>query len=315
MPRLLDNATFSMSFADGSFGSVHYLANGHKSFAKERLEVFCAGRILQLDNFRSLKGFRLARLRYNEVVAAGQGQPCLRRGLRRSHPPGKPLAHPCRRTPRSHPGNLRHRRSAKLKIGVHADTAVGTERSRIAPVARLLRPPSLSRYQVTSRLDGRFPHSSLRKNAIASEGQTDRVPGAATPLAGSEEAREQNDLRAGASAVASACKRRWWRQCRMDREHEFRFLNVSKTFSHGKVDWASADMPKLWRYNLHYFDYILNSGRSVAKSPDLISDWIQSNPMGSGRRVGAVPGLAAHRQLDQALSAPGFPRACPRGLA
>jgi len=53
----LDNATFNMSFADGSFGSVNYLANGHKSFAKERLEVFCAGRILQMDNFRVLRGF------------------------------------------------------------------------------------------------------------------------------------------------------------------------------------------------------------------------------------------------------------------
>jgi predicted dehydrogenase len=52
-----DVATFSMSFGDGSFGTVHYLANGHKSFPKERLEVFCAGRILQLDNFRTLKGF------------------------------------------------------------------------------------------------------------------------------------------------------------------------------------------------------------------------------------------------------------------
>jgi predicted dehydrogenase/threonine dehydrogenase-like Zn-dependent dehydrogenase len=52
-----DKVTFSLSFADGSFGTVHYLANGHKSFPKERLEVFCAGRILQLDNFRKLTGF------------------------------------------------------------------------------------------------------------------------------------------------------------------------------------------------------------------------------------------------------------------
>ena len=49
--------TFTLSFADGSVGTVHYLANGHRSFAKERLEVFCAGRILQLDNFRRLRGF------------------------------------------------------------------------------------------------------------------------------------------------------------------------------------------------------------------------------------------------------------------
>jgi len=36
---------------------VHYLANGHKSFPKERLEVFCGGRVLQLDNFRKLQAF------------------------------------------------------------------------------------------------------------------------------------------------------------------------------------------------------------------------------------------------------------------
>jgi predicted dehydrogenase len=52
-----DKVTFSLRFEDGSFGTVHYLANGHKSFPKERLEVFCARRILQLDNFRSMKGF------------------------------------------------------------------------------------------------------------------------------------------------------------------------------------------------------------------------------------------------------------------
>ena len=52
-----DKVSFTLGFADGSFGTVHYLANGHKSFPKERLEVFCAGRILQLDNFRKLHGF------------------------------------------------------------------------------------------------------------------------------------------------------------------------------------------------------------------------------------------------------------------
>jgi predicted dehydrogenase/threonine dehydrogenase-like Zn-dependent dehydrogenase len=52
-----DKISFTLSFADGSFGTVHYLANGHKSFPKERLEVFCAGRILQLDNFRKLTGY------------------------------------------------------------------------------------------------------------------------------------------------------------------------------------------------------------------------------------------------------------------
>ena len=52
-----DCVSFTLSFADGSLGTIHYFANGHKSFPKERLEVFCAGRVLQLDNFRKLTGF------------------------------------------------------------------------------------------------------------------------------------------------------------------------------------------------------------------------------------------------------------------
>ena len=67
-----------------------------------------------------------------------------------------------------------------------------------------------------------------------------------------------------------------------NREHEFRFLNVAKAFSHGKVDWTSTDMTRLWRYNLHYFDYILDTGQSVETLSDLISDWIKCNPMRAG---------------------------------
>lgn len=52
-----DKMTITLGFADGSFGTVHYLANGDKSFPKERLEVFCGGGILQMDNFRKLTGF------------------------------------------------------------------------------------------------------------------------------------------------------------------------------------------------------------------------------------------------------------------
>lgn len=57
IPVTEDKATITLNFADGSVGTIHYLANGHKAVPKERLEVFCAGRVLQLDNFRSLKGF------------------------------------------------------------------------------------------------------------------------------------------------------------------------------------------------------------------------------------------------------------------
>ena len=52
-----DKAMLSLRFADGSIGTIHYLANGDRSFPKERLEVFVSGRVLQLDNFRKLRGF------------------------------------------------------------------------------------------------------------------------------------------------------------------------------------------------------------------------------------------------------------------
>lgn len=52
-----DTATVTLRFADGSLGTIHYFANGSKAFPKERLEVFAAGRVLQLDNFRRLAGF------------------------------------------------------------------------------------------------------------------------------------------------------------------------------------------------------------------------------------------------------------------
>lgn len=52
-----DKASITLGFEDGSFGTIFYLANGSSSFPKERIEVFAAGRVLQLDNFRKLKGF------------------------------------------------------------------------------------------------------------------------------------------------------------------------------------------------------------------------------------------------------------------
>ncbi len=51
-----DTVTITLRFVDGSLGTIHYLCNGNTSFPKERLEVFCGGRVLQLDNFRKMRG-------------------------------------------------------------------------------------------------------------------------------------------------------------------------------------------------------------------------------------------------------------------
>ncbi|MDN7134543.1 bi-domain-containing oxidoreductase [Pseudidiomarina terrestris] len=52
-----DKASITLGFEDGSLATIHYFANGANSFPKERIEVFAAGRVLQLDNFRKLRGY------------------------------------------------------------------------------------------------------------------------------------------------------------------------------------------------------------------------------------------------------------------
>jgi predicted dehydrogenase len=50
-----DNVSMTFTFPDGSIGVVDYLANGDKSFPKERVEIFCEGRVAVLDDFVSLQ--------------------------------------------------------------------------------------------------------------------------------------------------------------------------------------------------------------------------------------------------------------------
>ena len=58
-----DNVSMTFTFPDGSVGVVDYLANGDKSFPKERLEVFCGGGVAVLEDFRSLEMIRAGRRR------------------------------------------------------------------------------------------------------------------------------------------------------------------------------------------------------------------------------------------------------------
>lgn len=77
-----DKAAITLGFADGSFGTIHYLANGAASFPKERVEVFAAGRVLQLDNFRKLQGFGWHGFRKMNLWKQNKGQAeCVRRFL------------------------------------------------------------------------------------------------------------------------------------------------------------------------------------------------------------------------------------------
>jgi len=69
-----DKAVITLGFADGSFGTIFYLANGAADFPKERIEVFSAGRTLQLDNFRKLKGYSWPGFRQMNLLNQDKGQ-------------------------------------------------------------------------------------------------------------------------------------------------------------------------------------------------------------------------------------------------
>jgi predicted dehydrogenase/threonine dehydrogenase-like Zn-dependent dehydrogenase len=50
-----DNVLVSLHFANGSEGSISYLANGDRAFSKERIEVFGGGSAAVLEDFRRLE--------------------------------------------------------------------------------------------------------------------------------------------------------------------------------------------------------------------------------------------------------------------
>ena len=69
-----DVANLLLRHADGSISAIHYLANGHKSFPKERIEVFAGGRILRIDNFLRLRGWGWPGLKNISLVRQDKGQ-------------------------------------------------------------------------------------------------------------------------------------------------------------------------------------------------------------------------------------------------
>jgi predicted dehydrogenase/threonine dehydrogenase-like Zn-dependent dehydrogenase len=69
----VDTATITLEFADGSVGTVHYFANGHKSFPKESMNVFCGGRVLELHNFLRLRGYGWPRFRQMNLWRQDKG--------------------------------------------------------------------------------------------------------------------------------------------------------------------------------------------------------------------------------------------------
>lgn len=78
-----------------------------------------------------------------------------------------------------------------------------------------------------------------------------------------------------------------WLTCRripsMTGPTRFRFLSVERELI-SPGDWDRADWPRLWRYNLHYFDDLVAQGAAGRASwhRALIERWLAANPPGHG---------------------------------
>lgn len=57
----------------------------------------------------------------------------------------------------------------------------------------------------------------------------------------------------------------------------FRFLNHMVDLGN-EIDWSASDQPMLWRYNLHYFDFLLQQSLRHETGWQLINEWIAANP-------------------------------------
>jgi predicted dehydrogenase len=68
-----DNVSMTFTFADGSIGVVDYLANGDKSFPKERVEVFCGGLVAVLDDFRALETVKDGKKKMVKLMGQDKG--------------------------------------------------------------------------------------------------------------------------------------------------------------------------------------------------------------------------------------------------
>lgn len=69
-----DTATIQLKFANGSLANINYFSNGSKELSKERIEVFCEGKVLLLDNFIKLKGYGWSTFKSKRLWRQDKGQ-------------------------------------------------------------------------------------------------------------------------------------------------------------------------------------------------------------------------------------------------
>lgn len=69
--------------------------------------------------------------------------------------------------------------------------------------------------------------------------------------------------------------------CHDHEKNSFSFLNRTVFFDIKKINWSPKNEKRLWKYNLHYFDYLRDPFWSVDQKYQFIIDWIENNPQSS----------------------------------
>ncbi len=69
-----DTVAISIKYANGSLGAVQYFANGSKSLAKERVEVYRGGLTAVLDDFRDLRVYGGQKTFHRRLFSQDKGQ-------------------------------------------------------------------------------------------------------------------------------------------------------------------------------------------------------------------------------------------------
>jgi predicted dehydrogenase len=67
-----DNASIHLKYQNGSLGVINYFSNGHKSYSKERVELYYQGKNLILDNFRRLDGYGMKKGLTSKILKTRQ---------------------------------------------------------------------------------------------------------------------------------------------------------------------------------------------------------------------------------------------------
>ncbi|MEO6393019.1 MAG: Gfo/Idh/MocA family oxidoreductase, partial [Pyrinomonadaceae bacterium] len=69
-----DSVFINLRFADGSNGSIAYLAEGDKAFPKERVEIYGGGRVFVIDDFRQSTAYKNGRETVTKLRNQDKGQ-------------------------------------------------------------------------------------------------------------------------------------------------------------------------------------------------------------------------------------------------